>query len=242
MMDEQYVPAEVPDEAYEPVEMTDEEWAVVEAEMREREQEQRKERAEMIRRCSHTYRAALSWASIRDEQELAELLERVDAEMASGRFWLSRLGLSAQTDPMLTLTLSAIRQRWLEEYAVTTIPERILVDQAMIALYHQLRLHELAGNLEGRTEHEFFGTEPLRAVNLSTHDAISQYEVDEHLKRTSEKLMSAIARCHRMVMSSLRMLARWKRPDRVMIHNDGQVNLGVQQVNVAPRRRPKTVD
>lgn len=212
--------------------------AALEAEVQARAVAVREERAAMIKRCSHTYRAALSWVSIRDEADLAELLERVDREMGSGEFWLARIGLIAQTDPLLVMTLSAIRQKWLEEYQVSTTPEKLLVDQAMIALYHQLRLHELAGNVQGRAEHDFFGTEPLRAVDVGHRDGVKQYEVDEHLRRVDERLLSAMARCHRMISSSLRLLARWKRPGRVTIHNEGQVNLGAQQVNVtAPRRK-----
>lgn len=209
-----------------------EEEEAFEAEVRERALAIRQQNTDMVHRCAHRFRAALAWASIRDEEHLAELASKVENDMASGDFWLARIGLIAQTDPELVFTLRIIRQQWLDEFQAVSMPERILVDQAMIALYHYLRLHEMTGNIQGLAEHDFFGVEPLRAVSFD-RDGIRQYEVDEHLKKIAGELLTSMARCHRMITSSLRELVRWKRTPWVKIHNEGQLNLGHQQLNLA---------
>lgn len=225
-----------------PAEVLDEELMEIDRALKEQAVTMRNERNEMVRKCSHRYRAALSWASIHNEEELDALIQQVETQMASGDFWLGRIGLVAQTDPVLVMALMAIRQRWLEEFDVASVSERLLVDQAMIALYHQLRLHEFIGNVQGRVEHDFFGVEPLLAVNRSSLAGVPQYQVDDHLRRIDERLLTAITRCHRMIASSLRLLVRMKGMRQLTIHNEGQVNLAQQQVNVitAPAKGDET--
>jgi hypothetical protein len=188
-----------------------------------------------IRRCQHKYRAALDAIGVCDQDAFLYYLDRAGNELDSGEFFLSRLGRLSETDPLLSMAMLVIRIRWIEEYDAAGSAEKLLIDQALIAFYHMLRLHELAGNIEARAEHEFFGEAPLRWAEWD-RKGVCQTQADEYLHRVSERLLPAIERCQRMLTRSLREL-RACRATRLTIAHAEQVNVAQQQI-VAALREP----
>jgi hypothetical protein len=181
-----------------------------------------------VKRCQYVYRAALDWVGINSEGDIYQYLERVAGELDSGEFFLARIGRIAHTDPSLTIALLVMRMRWIEEFHAVGMAEKILIDQALIALYHQLRLTELIGNAEARAEYQFFGDKPLKYEELDRRGG-HQYKVDEYLDRLREAQMPALDRCQRMVIRSLRELRRYRDP-RLTIQHAEQVNVARQQL------------
>lgn len=186
---------------------------------------------EVVKRCRHDYRAVLQWARISTVEDIERLIVAAGESLDSGDFWLARLGRVAETDAELVMALLCIRMRWVEELGQPTTAERILLDQVLLALYHELRLHEFIGNVQARAEHGYFGDEPLRAVNVTARAGVDQYEVDEHLRRINERMLPALERCQRMIIRSLTALQA-QRGHQLTIHHAGQVNLAQQQLIV----------
>lgn len=184
-----------------------------------------------VKRCQHVYRAALDWVGIERAGGIDYYIEQVGRDLDSGEFFLTRVGRIAQTDPALVIALLVIRMRWIEEYQIAGSMEKFLIDQTLIAFYHQLRLHELIGNVEARAEHEFFGEKPLKYDEFDRRGH-HQYKVDDYLQRINERLLPAIERCQRMLIRSLREM-RLARITRLTIQHVDQVNLAQQQLIAA---------
>lgn len=189
---------------------------------------------ENLSRCRHQYAAALNWVRVTDDAEFDRLLGDAANEVDNGSFWLSRVGRVAETDPGLTLALLAIRMKWVEELGATTLTERLLIDQALIALYHELRIHQFIGDVQARAEYDYFGTEPLRGVNTSAREGMPQFEVDEHLRTVHERLLPSLERCQRMLIRAIRELKTHRAP-RPTIRHANQVNLAHQMLVTTPQ-------
>jgi hypothetical protein len=193
-----------------------------------------------VKRCQHVYRAALDWVGINHAGGIDHYIEQVGHDLDSGEFFLRSVGRIAQTDPALVIALLVMRMRWIEEFNAAGSMEKFLIDQTLIAFYHQLRLHELIGNVEARAESEYFGDKPLRTCDgHQTRD--EQYLVDKYLRRINERLLPALERCQRMLIRSLREM-RMTRITRLTIQHVNQVNLGQQQIvhGAPPQSHPPT--
>ncbi|OPZ83453.1 MAG: hypothetical protein BWY76_02271 [bacterium ADurb.Bin429] len=184
-----------------------------------------------VKRCQHVYRAVLDWVGIRNAGGIDHYIEEVGRDLDSGEFFLTRIGRIAQTDPALVIALLVIRMRWIEEFQAVGSAEKFLIDQTLIAFYHQLRIHEMLGNAEARAEAQFFGDQPLQHDELDRR-GLSQYKVDEYLSRLAERLLPALERCQRMAIRSLREL-RMSRITRLTIQHVSQLNLAQQQLVAA---------
>jgi hypothetical protein len=184
-----------------------------------------------VKRCRHVYRAALDWVGINSDGGITHYIEQVGRDLDSGEFFLTRIGRIAQTDPALVIALLVIRMRWIEEFQAVGSAEKFLIDQTLIAFYHQLRIHEMLGNAEARAEYQFFGDQPLKYEEMDRR-GMSQYKVDEYLSRLSERLLPALERCQRMAIRSLREL-RMSRITRLTIQHVSQLNLAQQQLVAA---------
>lgn len=190
-----------------------------------------------VRRCQYRYRAILDWAQFHGSSEdFMRAFERAAQDIESGEFFFTRIGRVAETDPSLVMALLVLRLRLIEEYDTQNVLERMLIDQALIAFYHQIRLHELAGNVEARAEHAFFGDTPLRWAEWDRHGGY-QTQADEYLRDINQRLLPAIERCQRMLMRSLREL-RKLRSHHLTIHSAQQVNVARQQVVYAREGGP----
>jgi hypothetical protein len=69
-------------------------------------------------------------------EDFPEILDNVAEAYLSGRFFLIELSLFYQVSPRLSLTVYELRQQWAREYELKTIPEFLLLDQAMLAYFH----------------------------------------------------------------------------------------------------------
>jgi hypothetical protein len=89
--------------------------------------------------------------------------------------------------------LLLLRKRWLDEFNLTGIMESLLVDEALMALYHQLRLNGLLAAAS-------------RAVmsDLDNTEGVQPYPVqDAQLER---RVLLALSTCQQMIVRSINIL------------------------------------
>ena len=53
-----------------------------------------------------------------------------------GKFFLNHIGLWLEVTPVLAITVFNLRREWIKQYELTSVPEILLVDQAMLAYFH----------------------------------------------------------------------------------------------------------
>jgi hypothetical protein len=82
-----------------------------------------------------THRAMEGWQRVASEQDWLRILEESREAYESGGFLLERLGAERYLDPKLMATILMLRQRVLDEWAITTAAETMLVDLALLSYY-----------------------------------------------------------------------------------------------------------
>src|SRR5689334_2702415 len=122
------------------------------------------ERQERLRSDARaSFRAMDGWARVKDEDEWTTIVDQADEALATGKFFIDRLGAERNLDPELMAALIVLRRRLITEYRVTGAADLLLVDSALLAYYHQLRINGWIGGLAWHIEAEFFGSEGPRA-------------------------------------------------------------------------------
>ena len=139
--------------------------------------------------------------------------------------------------------LLVLRRRLVDEYGAESAADTMLIDVAVLAYYHTLRVNGWIGNLAGQVESEFFGTAGLDVVvegkRRSPWDVrIKGLRVVELLDRLDRQILPLLDRSNRMMLRNLKALqARRQTPSpSVSIGQAGQVNVGAQQVNTTGAR------
>jgi hypothetical protein len=131
-------------------------WAVYKA-VYERELAVRHERLRTDARAVH--RAIDGWGRIKDEADWLQLIDKAEDDLASGRFLLDQLGAERYLEPELMAALVVLRRRLICEHRVSGAADLLLIDSALIAWYHTLRINGWVGNFTLLVEHEFFQLE-----------------------------------------------------------------------------------
>ena len=124
----------------------------------------------------------------------------------SGGFLLERLGAQRYLDPKLMATLLSLRQRLLDEWAITSAAETMLVDLALLSYYDALRVQGWTGDLAVRIEHEFFGDDAFTKMAREGHRRTERFAVEDRVRRLSEQLMPLFDRANRMMIRNLKAI------------------------------------
>ena len=110
----------------------------------------------------------------------------------SGGFLLERLGAQRYLDPKLMATLLSLRQRLLDEWAITSAAETMLVDLALLSYYDALRVQGWTGDLAVRIEHEFFGDDAFTKMAREGHRRTERFAVEDRVRRLNEPAHAAL--------------------------------------------------
>ena len=165
-----------------------------------------------------------------------EMLTHAAQWYQDGRFFLEHIGLFLDTDPELALVLFDLRERWIAEYDLRSVPELLLVDQALLAYFQALRMHKEASKLMGLTEVQLFSPDGPWA-NLKSqgkHFEFSELAAEDSVRKMQNCLLALSERFNQMFLRNLKALRELKAsPINVNIGQAGQVNVAQQQVNVA---------
>jgi hypothetical protein len=194
------------------------------------------ERQERLRRdARESWRAMDGWGRVKDQADWLALVDQAEEGITSGRFLIDRLGAERYLEPELMATLIVLRRRILTEHQVTAAADILLVDTALLAYYHQLRINGWIGNFAILLESDAFGLEGPRAKLREKYGyQVEGLKVEETIARIGEQLLPLLDRCNRLLIRNLRALRdpRQRPAASVSIGSVGQVNVGAQQVNV----------
>jgi len=190
------------------------------------------------------YKGELEWAGIRSQEEWDKFKQEALEGYVKGRFFMERIGRYREVDPTLAATLLNMRQAWIKEYDIKTVPEFVLLDMAMVSYYHYLRINTEIGNLEGSIEWSYFildaptKTTTRKEANERTFETTEEREsrarVEDLVDRLKEDLLPLMDRFNRMFIRNLKALRDLKRANiQLKIGQVGQLNIAEKQINVS---------
>src|SRR5919106_329326 len=130
-----------------------------------------------------THRAMEGWQRVASEQDWLRIIEESREAYESGGFLLERLGAQRYLDPKLMATILSLRQRLLDEWAITSAAETMLVDLALLSYYDAFT--EMARRGHRRTD---------------------RFEVEDRVRRLSEQLTPLFDRANRMMIRNLKAI------------------------------------
>src|SRR5687768_11248522 len=99
------------------------------------------ERQERLRRDAKAgYGVMEGGQRVESPEHWQELVETADDQLATGLFLIERLGGERFLQPELVAALVVLRRHLLDEHAPASAADMLLIDTALIAYYHQLRI------------------------------------------------------------------------------------------------------
>jgi hypothetical protein len=192
------------------------------------------ERQERLRRdARESWRALDGWGRVKDQADWLAMVDQAEEGITSGRFLIDRLGAERYLEPELMATLIVLRRRILTEHQVTAAADILLVDTALLAYYHQLRINGWIGNFAILLESDAFGLEGPRAKLREKYGyQVEGLKVEETIARIGEQLLPLLDRCNRLLIRNLRALRDPRQRPAASV-SIGQVNVAAAQTNVA---------
>src|SRR5919204_5842284 len=182
-------------------------WELYQAEYDRRLAERQKQ---LLGDARASWRAMDGWGTVRDRAEWERTAEQARADYDRGKFLIERLGAQRYLDPPLMAVLLGLRRRLVAEHGATTAAELMLIDSAMLAYYHQLRVNGWIGDLAIWLEREFFRMEGLTAKLKDRYgygaESIRGLTAEDLVERLVERLMPLLDRSNRMLIRNLRAL------------------------------------
>jgi hypothetical protein len=179
------------------------------------------------------YRSTLEWAGLENQVDFDKAQSKALACYYNGTFFMERLGRYKSVDLELTAVILGLREQWIEEYQVITVPEFMILDLAMTAYFHFVRLNEAVNNIMASIEWEYFAVDAPRFVRDSRADEKDNRLLAEQLaRRLQEVLEPTLDRYNRSFLRNLKALRDLRRSNVMLnIQNIGQVNFGSGQFN-----------
>ncbi len=166
-----------------------------------------------------------------------ELYDWIAESYENGRFFLRNLALYYEVSPDLSMLVFHLRQQWIADYGLTTTPELMVLDQAMLAYMHVLRANKQIASMFSLTENLLFYPEAPHVKIKQTNGldrTFDGYVAEDAIKQLQDRLMPIIERFNRMFLRNLAALRELQAgPLNINIAQVGQVNVGGQQVNMA---------
>jgi hypothetical protein len=164
-----------------------------------------------------------------------------EADYESGRFLLDRLGADRHLDPQQVATLLHLRRRIIDEMALTTGLELMLLDTAVVAYRNVLLVEEWIGNLALLVEHHLFRDEgPTPKIKRKDGRYVG-IQAEDDARRLRDDLLPALDRASKNFISAVKVLREFHGAGvNLTIAQAGQVNVAEQQLVVGPNGPPST--
>lgn len=189
------------------------------------------------------YKRELEWAGIRSQEDWDKFKQKTSEDYVNGRFFMERIGRYREVDPTLAATLLNMRQAWIKEYDIKTVPEFVLLDMAMVSCYHYLRINTEIGDLEGSIEWSYFIQDaPTKTTTrkegnertfYTTEKMENRARLEDLVDRLKENLLPLLDRFNRMFIRNQKALRDLKRTNiQLNIGQVGQLNIAEKQINV----------
>jgi hypothetical protein len=209
-------------------------WKLYEAEYERRLAERHRR---LMTDARAAYRAMDGWGRLGSQEEwdntVAEARDRYDR----GAFLIDQLGAERHLDPTLMAVLLRLRRGLVDEHGATTSAELMVIDMAVLAFYHSLRINGWIGNFAALIECEFFQQQSLTAKFTDRYgrhnDTVRGLRVEDHVGRLAEQLLPLLDRCNRMMLRNLKALKSMREgpAPSVSIGSAGHVNVAMNQAN-----------
>ena len=171
----------------------------------------------------------------RKPEDLSNILDEAVEEYLNGRFFLRELSLFYEVSPHLAMTIFNLRQTWIQQYDLRTVPELLLVDQAMLAYFHVIRANKKIGDLFSLLESSMFMYDsPLESVFTRPKGKhVVSYVGSEYIEKMQEAMLPLLERLNAVFLRNLRALRELRAdPVQINIGQAEQVNVAQQQVNL----------
>ena len=139
--------------------------------------------------------------------DIPEAFEQATEEYTNGKFFLKNLALFYDVAPELSMVVFHLRQEWIREYQIKTVPELLLLDQAMMAYFHSVRVHKEIANMLSLTEMElFYPEDPI--IKLKARRQLGKefddFAAKDAIRKLQERLVPVMERFQHMFLRSLR--------------------------------------
>jgi hypothetical protein len=200
----------------------------------------------LVQESQALLRAVDGWRGIETPEDWQRTIRQAAEDLDTGGFLIERIGGQRFVDPPLMAALAVLRRRLIDESGATTAAELMMTDAAVLAYYHTIRINGWVGTLMAATESELFGPSSLTAKldrRFGPKTEVRGLKVEELMQRLTEQLLPLLDRANRMMLRNLKALSDARRPPspNLNIGQAAQVNVGAQQVNMAPQPTTGTV-
>ncbi|MDD4890075.1 MAG: hypothetical protein PHU85_09100 [Phycisphaerae bacterium] len=177
---------------------------------------------------------SLNYIALADPTKAGDLLDETTRDYLSGRFFLHELALFYNANPELSLTVFELRQEWIRQYDLRTVPEIMLVDQAVMAYFHVVRFNTEIARLMAVIHGNIYIDQYPELIEKHGGKSAVQLAVADSVREMQDRLAAMLDRFNLMFLRNLDALRRLKSsPVNINIGQAGQVNVGQQQVNLA---------
>ena len=177
----------------------------------------------------------LDEVNLRKPEDPPNILDEAVEQYLNGQFFLRELSLFYEVNPHLAMTVFHLRQAWIQQYDLKTVPELLLLDQAMLAYFHVIRANKEIAKLFSLLEESMFTYDsPLESVFTRPKGKhVVSYVGAEHIRKMQEELLPVIERFNVMFLRNLKAMRELRAdPVQINIGRAGQVNVGGQQENL----------
>ena len=192
-----------------------------------------KERAKEIgRRCDWDYLSNVEWVDINTQDAWENAKETSLKDYYTGKFLLDSIGGAKNNRPSVVAVILQLRLAWITEYEISTVPELVLLDFALLSYYHYLRVNTVINNFEWVINRELFeGDEPKLSYNKVAK--VDGFSAEEHINKMSESLLPSLEMFNKLFLRNLKAIRDLKRSNAILnIGRVGQGNIGEKQINM----------
>lgn len=187
---------------------------------------------ELMSRYNLDYLSKIEWDDIKTQNDWEKTKEQALKDFFSGEFLISSMGGIKNNRPSLVAIVFYLRRACIEECQLTSVPELLILDSALIAFYRFHRVNWIIGNFERVVEFEFYEANNPK-LKYDEHFKATGYTAEEHIQKMVESLLPSLERFNKMFLRNLKALRDWKRSIAILnIENLNQLNLAKQQVNI----------
>lgn len=188
--------------------------------------------SELMQRCDWDHLSKIEWANVKTQDEWNTAKQNSLKDYFSGKFLIDMIGGAKNNHPTLVAVLLQLRLGWIDEYELTTVPELMVLDFALLSYYHSLKINNILGNLEWITNLEFFEKENPKLKYNNAYKP-QGFSAEDHIEKMTESLLPSLDRFNKMFLRNLKALRDLKRSNAVLnIGNVNQINIGEKQVNL----------
>lgn len=194
----------------------------------------RQKAVEDERACDMQYKKYRDITAISTAEDWKQVRLEALEEYDNGTTFIEQMGRRDILDPKTEATLLNLRQLWIEQEDVQSVPEMLLMDTALMSYQLFTRTNQQIGNIRALMDRELFG---LDSVGFEMEKKLGRGSVSEPqlkakklLDELVEKKIPVMEHAHKMMLKSIKAIRDQKRSNVMLTIK--QLNIAEKQVNV----------